>query len=130
MSAEEVVNSLKDIVHDIWNGILLFIAKFMPVSMFLGIVMAHLEQLIVKKESISSVTISVIASFVVVYFSTPAINHYLEDSKFSGVAMLTIGYFIQYVIKYITNQKRVNRWLIGAEKMIIQIIKNKFDNKK
>lgn len=129
MSAEEIVGSLKDIASDTWNGILLFIAKFMPVSMFLGVMMAHLEQLIVKKQPISSVTISIVASFTVVYFSTPAINHYLEDSKFSGVAMLTIGYFIQYIIKYITNQKRINKWLIGAEKAIIQIIKNKIDKK-
>lgn len=119
------LTELIDLIKYIWGELIIFITKFIPISLFLGVILSHLQMLVEKKSSISSVFMSITGSFIVVYFATPALNIMFEENKYYGVIMLAIGYFIQYIIKFVTNQKRVNKWLLGAEKFILDWIKNK-----
>lgn len=125
---ETIQNSIEYIANG-FNAFLAFLAKIIPLYLLLGVVIAHVEQLISKKQSMSSVFISITGSFIVVYTMTPVINHYLLGSPFYGVATLAIGYFIQYFIKFVTNQKRVNAWLLRGEQFAIDWLKNKFKKK-
>lgn len=132
MSLKEATNYALEYFELITNWLLqmlALVAKFIPLTLCLGVVIAHAEQAILKKQPMSSILISIIGSFVVVYTLTPVINHYLEGSNFYAVGTLAIGYFIQYLIKFVTNQKRINDWLIMIEKICIEWIKNKFKKK-
>ena len=127
MSWEEVTTIFNNIANTILFAVdefIMFISRFIPISLFLGVILAHLEQAIVKRQSFSSIIISITGSFIVVYFLTPIIQEYLAGSSFFGVAALAIGYFIQYIIKYVTNQERVNKWLLMVEKGVIDRLKN------
>lgn len=125
MSIEEIGKSIWDVVISFWDGFVVFILKFMSISAFLGLMLAHLEQLVVKKESIVSVFISYIGSFIVVFFAHPLIDHFFGGTPSYGMATLAIGYFAKFIIKYITNKQRINAWLKGIEKFIIEWLKSK-----
>lgn len=136
MSKEQISNILTEITHNIKyfvdifeniiKGIIMLITKLMPVGLFLGVLVAHLNKYFVKKESYTSVIISFIGSLIAVYYITPFIEKVVTDKDLIGVTFLVIGFYINHVIKYITNQRRINKWLLSLEEFVLNYIKNKF----
>lgn len=115
-------NILEDMIKQLGN----FITKVMPVSLFLGVLLSHLDKAFIKKESYISVLISFIGSFISVYYATPFLQNLVTNKAFEGVVFWGIGFFIHYIIKYVTNSRRIQKWLLGIEGFIKDYLKKKF----
>lgn len=128
-SAWETIQVSFEHVANGFNAFLAFLAKIIPLYLLLGVVIAHLEQLISKKQSMTSVFISFVGASICLYVLSPILESYLSGSHWYSPICFAVGYFIHHIIKFITNERRINAWLLHIEKFAIEWLKNKFTKK-